>query len=68
MRVRGVLLLIKVAGDKALHGGGQRRTVLGAVEDLKIYGGKVVVGVGIKLALVLGQRLNPNQRSAGIGV
>jgi hypothetical protein len=66
--VRGVLLLIEVARDEALHRGGQRRTVLGTVEDLEIYCSEVVVGVGIELALVLGQGLNANLRSAGIGV
>lgn len=66
--VRGVLLLIEVAGDEALHGCRQRRSVLGAVEDLEVDGGEVVVGVGVELALVLGERLDFDGSAGGVGV
>ena len=68
VRVSDVLLLVEVAGDEALHGGRQRRTVLGAVEDLEVDGGEVVIGIGVELALVFGERLDGDLGAGGVGV
>jgi len=68
LRVGHVLLLIEVAGDEALHGGSQRRPVLGAVEDLQVDGGKMMVGIGVKLALVRGKWLDRDVCAGRVGI
>jgi hypothetical protein len=52
--VGGVLLLVEVASDEALHGCGQRRALGGIAEYLQIDAGEVMIGIGVELALVLG--------------
>ena len=61
------LLLLKVALDKALHGGGAVGTGLVA-EDLLVDGWKVVIGVGVELALVFGERLDGCGSVGRVGV
>ena len=68
VRVLGVLLLIEVALDEALHGGGQRCPVLGVVEYLQVDGGEMMVRIGVELALVLGQGLDLDQGTGGVRV
>ena len=63
VRVRRVLLLVEVAGHEALHGGRQGWPMLGAVEDLQIDSGKMVIVVPVKLALILCQRLTLKRRA-----
>ena len=54
--VREVLPLLEVALDEALHVGDARGALI-ATEDLQVNGREVMIGVGIELALKLGERL-----------
>ncbi len=56
LRLRDVLLLMEVTSDESLHVRDPTSAGRAAV-DLHIHGGKVVVGIRIKLSLKLGQRL-----------
>lgn len=68
LRVGYVLLLIVVAANEALHGGREWRSFGRVSEDLQVDGGKVVIGIGIELALVFRQRLDRHLSAGGIGI
>ena len=67
LRVGQVLLLLVIVLNKALHAG-HARVALVAVEDLLVDGRKGMVGIGIELALKLGQRLHEDLVALGVGV
>jgi len=51
-----VAALLKIALDETLHGRLCRRAA-GAVVQLQIDAGKMMIGIGVELALVLGERM-----------
>lgn len=63
-----VLLLVVIAANEALHGGRERRPLRGIAEDLEINGGEVMIGIGIELALIFGERKDWDLGSGGVGI
>ena len=69
-RVLNAALLVEVAFDEALHVWSSVRILAGgdSAEDLQVDRGKVVVGIGVELALVFGRGRDGYGDAGGIGI
>src|SRR5581483_6595609 len=67
LRVLYVPLLIEIALNEALHVGGSIRARV-AAENLQVHGGKMVIGIGIELALKISEWLGLDLRAGRIRI